>query len=55
MAHDPKPSADDALEAKRDTIRPSLKQITAELNSELVTTGLAYPVYVSFPRPAIQS
>jgi hypothetical protein len=40
---------DDALEAKRDTVRQTLSEITAELNSALVQAGLAYPVYMCVP------
>ena len=43
------PSTNDTLEAKRDTVRRTLNEITAELNSALVQAGFAYPVYMCVP------
>jgi hypothetical protein len=49
MSDDTTPSANGSLEAKRDTIRQSLNEITTELNSALVQARLAYPVYLCVP------
>jgi hypothetical protein len=37
------------IQSHREMIRSSLNEIAAELNSALVTAGLACPVYVSIP------
>jgi hypothetical protein len=49
MTHDLTLPADDTLEAKRDTIRRSVNEIAADLNSALVAAGLAYPIYLCVP------
>jgi hypothetical protein len=49
MTHENELPAEDRLENQRDTIRQSLSQITAELNSALVQAGLAYPMYLCVP------
>jgi hypothetical protein len=41
--------ADDNREGVRETIRRSLNEITAELNSALITAGIACPVYICVP------
>jgi hypothetical protein len=49
MSNAHEPAADDGLEAKRDKIRQSLKEITSDLNAVLLDARLAYPVYVGVP------
>jgi hypothetical protein len=49
MTHENELPAEDRLENQRDTIRQSLNEITAELNSALVRASLAYPVYLCVP------
>jgi hypothetical protein len=49
MTHDLTLPADDTLEAKRDTIRRSVNEIAADLNSALVAAGLACPIYLCVP------
>ena len=42
-------SADDKLVCQRDTIRQSLNEIAAQLNSALIAAGIACPVYICVP------
>jgi hypothetical protein len=42
-------ASENHIQSHRETIRQSLNEIVADLNSALVTAGLAYPVYVSVP------
>jgi hypothetical protein len=49
MAHEFELPVEDQPENQRDTIRQSLNEITAELNSALVRASLAYPVFLCVP------
>jgi hypothetical protein len=49
MTHENELPAEDRVENQRETIRQSLNDITAELNSALVAARLAYPVYLCVP------
>lgn len=42
-------SDDDDIETQRATIKSTLTEIAAELNSALAVAGLAYPVYLCVP------
>jgi hypothetical protein len=49
MTDDKNVSPDHTLEGKREAIRQSLNEITAELNSALIREELAYPIYLCVP------
>ena len=49
MIMDSELPASNRLQAERDTIRRSLNEMAAELNSALVTAGIACPVYICVP------
>ena len=49
MTHKNELPADDGQDSIRETIRRSLNEIAAQLNSALIAAGIACPVYICVP------